>query len=118
MLSASRHAVSNMKSERLRPKACAARSISDFWIRLTRRLMFSPRLLLDFVIGSGMMSSYYCIHVEYTPLCAHCKYTIGILPSPFRLTLRLSTEFLNQRHMSKTSINVHNQRKQLAAKGG
>src|SRR5947207_1889848 len=40
-LSASRHAVSSMKSDRLRPSASAARSINAFCFRLARKLIVS-----------------------------------------------------------------------------
>src|SRR5215469_17409012 len=53
MVSASRQAVSSIKSDRLRPSACAARSINDFWAGLTRRLIFPPRFLVDFVFASA-----------------------------------------------------------------
>ena len=47
--SAAWQAASSMKSERLRPSAVAARSINAFWLRLTRRLIFSARSLRDSV---------------------------------------------------------------------
>src|SRR5580700_3058857 len=62
-----------MKSERLRPSALAARSISDFCPRLMRRLMFSPRFLPDFVNGVRI-SPPLCIYIEHTSMCAQCKH--------------------------------------------
>src|SRR4029077_11016491 len=52
--SASRQAVSSMKSERLRLSAVAARSISAFWLRVTRRLMFWLRVLSALAPVAGM----------------------------------------------------------------
>src|SRR5271154_1539361 len=64
-----------MKSERLRPSASAARSISAFCFRLARRLMVSSRLLLALVLLMFLVAGIYssCIHNEYTFLGLFCK---------------------------------------------
>src|SRR6516164_2044749 len=62
-----------MKSERLLPRAWAARSMSDFCPRLTRRLMFSPRVLLD--LGAPRMAP----PVMRTINIHHCAYNVNTL---------------------------------------
>src|SRR5208337_2329784 len=79
--SASRQAVSSMKSERFRPSASAARSMSVFWRRLARRLMFSSRVFLVFVPVAGIRRLP-CIHNDYTSPCARCKYRIHFWLTP------------------------------------
>src|SRR5271169_6814644 len=48
-----------MKSERLRRKAVAARSIRAFWLRVTRRLMFWLRVLSGLAPMAGIQASLY-----------------------------------------------------------
>lgn len=60
--SASRQAASRMKSERLRPCASAARSISAFWLGVTRRRMLSALNRLD--SGTVVLN-------VFSSLCAH-----------------------------------------------
>src|SRR5690349_17756212 len=80
-----------MKSDRLRPTASAARSISAFCLRLARRLIVSPLRVAFFVPAPGI-----AVLLVYTTTIQHCNYVVDTRSPPTPAPVPVTPDSLSQ----------------------